>query len=99
MAKIWFARRGPEPTNSSDPHTELPLPDCVSKLGLRKAQRISPLEQTPKFDVQAKMASFTGPHFVVVEIDDAEAKKHQWQSGFYLLDISPQDARKILDAW
>jgi hypothetical protein len=98
MAKVWLAYRGPEPTKESDSLAEIPLEECVSRLGLQQDNWRTPLEQTPKFEPDAKMADFLGPRYVVVEIGLDEAKKQQWRAGFYVLEITPADAKQRLSA-
>jgi len=93
MAKLWFAKSGSEPT-AGEPSQELDVNECVSKLGLAKDHWRTSLEATPSFGEADKMQDFRAPEHVVVEIGEGEAAG--WKSGFYLLPIKPNEARKQL---
>jgi hypothetical protein len=63
----------------------MPLPDCEEKFGLKPSNFLSDLSTIPKFaDTRKPPAMFCDPVVVVVEIDDAEGKQHQWKPGFYV---------------
>jgi hypothetical protein len=95
LAKAWIAFRGSEPTRG-EPLAELPLAECVDRLGMKVGNWIGPPETTPKFDPDNKLAGFLGPQFVVVEVSQDEAQQPEWRSGFYLLELSPNAVRQRL---
>jgi hypothetical protein len=96
MAKVWFARSGNDPTSGA-PAYDLPLSECVKRLGLAQSHYLRDLDGTPRFDLPSGVDSFATPRHVVVEIEDAEASARGWKSGFYsLADLSVPQARKLL---
>jgi hypothetical protein len=70
------------------------LAECVQKLGLKKENYHSALDATPRFG--STNVKVTGPRYVVIELDETEARETAWKPGFYLLTISVNDALKIL---
>lgn len=103
MAKIWKVKDGPEPTTGG-PWLERTLHDCEEKLGLRRTDFLKALPSGPsdrpagpRFGAQEDLgAMFRDYARIVVEIDDVEAKRHGWKSGYDLAPVSPKDAERSL---
>ena len=96
MARVWMAQEGSR-ANSGGPWREMTLDECQQKLGLIPSDFKSDLADPPHFgDTTKPPAMFRDPVAVVVEVDDAEAAKHGWKPGFYVLDVSPKQAEKRL---
>lgn len=95
MAKVWFCREGPDPTVGG-PRAELTISESQQALDLSKAMYQSGLDNPPKFNVDSKMGQFTGPKFVVIEIEEEEALEHGWKPGFYITPHSPAEANRAL---
>jgi hypothetical protein len=96
MAKVWFARPGSDPTSGGADY-DLPLSECVKRLGLAPSHYLSDLDNTPRFDQPSSLDSITAPRHVVVEVAELEASACRWKSGFYFLANMPvAQARKLL---
>jgi hypothetical protein len=94
MAKVWMVKEGSDPARGG-PWRAMPLAECREKLGLKQSDFHCGLTTIPKFGDKSKPpAKFRDPVVVVVQIDNDEATEHQWQAGFYVLDISPKEAEK-----
>ena len=98
MAKVWHVYEGPHPTRGATHHV-LALDECVKRLGLAKdyhiaAEHLSGPFLTPRFgSTDDKLALFKEPKHVVIEVEEAEAKAHGWEPGFYHLPLSPAEAK------
>lgn len=94
MAKVWLVMHGPDPTRG-EPFRHLPLSECQEKLGLNPSNWVSDSGRGPRFGNPAdELARFRGPQHVVVEIDLDEAKAHGWRPGFYVPNITPDEAAR-----
>jgi hypothetical protein len=91
MAKVWLVKEGNEPTAGEEPLATVALADCIQKLGLREENYRSRLDAPPQLG-NSNVKRVTGPRYVVVEVDEAEANAQRWKPGFYLLDLSVQEA-------
>jgi hypothetical protein len=98
MARIWLVKEGTNPTKGG-PFQELPIEKCQALLGLEKAQfHQGPGTPGPKFGDAAKRAApFSDPVVVVVEIEEDDSTQSDWQPGYYLLGISPIEAKRRLE--
>ncbi|MBR0968066.1 hypothetical protein JQ554_28650 [Bradyrhizobium diazoefficiens] len=94
MAKVWFARSGRNPTTGEADY-DLPLSECVKRLGLAASHYWSDLDTTPRFAQPTGLDGITSPEHVVVEVEQAEASARGWKSGFYYLsNMSVPQAKK-----
>lgn len=96
MAIVWQVYDGKEPTGSGSRWLELPLEDVVQAFGLTKKDFVSDIGVTPRFGDASRDLWFRGFQQVVIEIEAAEAKKHNWKPGFYRARTKPSDARNCL---
>ena len=88
---VWFVRNGPQMQRGGSVY-QLPLATCVARLGLKKEQRASGLEKTPRFGDQNKTPSELEPYrHVVCAIDEAEAKATGWEAGYYRIELAPKE--------
>ncbi len=71
MAKVWFVRDGYDPTTGAPAYDDLPLEQCIERLGLEKKDWLHGLDQTPHF--QAPRVAVPEYRHVVCEIDEQEA--------------------------
>jgi len=93
MAKVHYVREGDDPT-SGEP-LEVALSVCVDLLGLSKG---NPFSSDRRRLPGTRMAAFTGPRSVVVEVDEDEGRPGRWKPGFYIAPISVSEARRALAA-
>ncbi len=90
--KVWFVRDGPDPTWDA-PAYELPLKSCIEILGLTRRHWKSDLDPMPTFgDQTSRLSLFTEPRHVVCEIDEAQASVSGLKAGFYMTDLTPDEA-------
>jgi hypothetical protein len=95
MAEIWFAggRRTPAPAGSR-PFADLPLPEIMQKLGLRKHHRYAGIENRGLIDrSDGDDGRRDTLRYVVVVVNEAEAAEHGWEPGFYLAPLWPAAAK------
>jgi hypothetical protein len=95
MASIWFVKEG-EP-QSGDSIAQKPIDWCVKNLGLKPDNWIAGLEER-NLTIGQKTATgaVADYRFVIVKIDDVAGAKG-WKPGFYLLDVEPRNARRVID--
>ncbi len=94
MAKIWFVRRGSEPTRV-EPRYTLPLKQCVGQLGLAQRQWLCGLGQRPVIDEESPLPQ--DYQHVICRVDHQEASEHGWEAGYYRLDLRPKEVARRLD--
>ena len=94
MAKIWFVREGSDSTTGAPAYDDLPLEQCIERLGLEKKDWLHGLDQTPHF--QSPRVVVPEYRHVVCQIDDQEAADEAWMAGYYLLEISPKGVARRL---
>ena len=94
MVKIWFVRNNIGKT-TGDSEYQLPLDDCVNRLGLSPDHFLCSIESTPEFGIDHR-ANFRGPSHVVCEVQDTNAVTSQWKPGFYRIQLSPEQVRERL---
>lgn len=87
MAKVWLAREGVDPTIGG-PFRDIVLADHLAQLGLKF---ISGLDSTPRFGT-GQRDLVRGPRHVVVEVDVEEARRNGLSPGFYVAQLSVQEA-------
>jgi hypothetical protein len=88
---VWFVRDGPQMQRGRSAY-QLPLATCVARLGLKKGQRVSGLDKTPRFGDQSKRHFELEPYrHVVYAIDEAEAKATGWEAGYYRIELAPKE--------
>ena len=93
MATVWMAKAGSDPARG-EPWREMPLTECRERFGLVPSNFCSDLAIAPKFGNTSKAAGiFADPVAVVVKVEEREAAQHHWRAGFYLLDLSPDEAK------
>lgn len=91
MAKVWFVRDGYDPTTGA-PAYDLPLEQCIDQLGLTKRHWLHGLDLTLRFGSRnPRPATVPEPRHAVCQVDDPEASEHGWRTGYYLLEISPNE--------
>jgi hypothetical protein len=98
MPSIWFAKEGK--VQAGDPIAQKPVDWCVKNLGLQPGNWIADLGQTNlTIGEKTPLGTFADYRFVVVEIDndDVRAGAKGWNTGFYLLEMNPRDARRVID--
>jgi len=98
MASIWFVKEGE--IQKGYPIAQKPVGWCVKNLGLPSDNWIAGLGQTSLTIGQKTILGVYGDYpFVVVEIDDDDVRAgaQSWKTGFYLLEINPRDARRVID--
>jgi hypothetical protein len=94
MSTLWFARDG-KTANSGQAIRELPLTECVSKLGMSKQHYRS--NSLPHWNEDIKENRRQPYKYVLIEISTIEANTHGWKGGFYYLpSLTPGAARALL---
>jgi hypothetical protein len=94
MPAIWLSK--------GDKQTEelgnLSINECEKKLGMTKDEYVCDLANPPRFGnaVDQPASAVSGYRYVVVEISAPEATASGWKSGFYVVQVTPKDARKIM---
>ena len=97
MAKVWFVRDGYDPTTDAPAYEDLPLEQCIDRLGVEKKHWLHGLDLTLRFGSRNRRpTTVPGPRHAVCEIGEQEASEEVWRAGFYLLDISPKEVAKRL---
>jgi hypothetical protein len=95
MVTVWMAKAGSNPADGR-PWREMSLSECQQRLGLESSNFRSDLAISPKFgDTSKKAGNFADPVAVVVKIEEEEGAQHHWRAGFYLLDLLPDEAKKL----
>jgi hypothetical protein len=88
---VWFVRDGPQKQRGGSAY-QLRLATCVARLELKKEQRVSGLEKSPRFGDQSKRHSELDPYrHVVCAIDQTEAKASGWEAGYYRIELDPKE--------
>ena len=98
MATIWFCREGE--IQVGPPIAQRSIDWCVKNLGLQASNWMAGPKQTHLVIGQKSPLGALGEYrFVVVEIDDddVDAGVKGWKMGYYLLEIEPRDARRIIN--
>lgn len=106
MTEIWLWRDGDDPTTGG-PIAQLPLADCMVKLGVRPHHYCSDLSAPPHFErheyppstgVQVVMGSpgLLGYQHVMMRLDETEAAADGWKPGFYRCPMSPEEVYALL---
>lgn len=102
MALVWPCKRGGHPVGG--PLGEVSLDFCQRELGLApNTFFLGDLRIRPQFAGQTAapdpLAPYTGARCVVIQLteDEAHAARPRWKSGFYVPDISPQDAAERIN--
>jgi hypothetical protein len=106
LAEIWLWRDGDHPTTGG-PLAELPLADCVIKLGVSPHHYYGDLSTPPRLQteyprtksVRVVMGSpnVRGYQHVVMRLNEAEAQADEWKPGFYLCPVSPAAAYALFE--
>ena len=98
MATIWFVKEGE--IQVGPPIAQRSVDWCVENLGLQASNWITGPKRTHLVIGQKMPLGALGEYrFVVVEIDadDVDAGVKGWKMGYYLLEIAPRDARRIIN--
>ena len=99
MARIWLLKSGDGDTKLA---AEKPLEFCYETLGLRLRHRLDDQSLVIGTKEDPQTAPSLGFLFAVVEATVIEVTKNDlydqrgWQTGYYLLDNSATEVRKLL---
>lgn len=97
MAAIWPAYEGKEPTGGG-PWARIPLSEAIGLFELNSNDFVSPLTVTPRFGDAHRDLWHRGYKHVLVEVEESEARREKWKSGFYRSKIKPKEAfRRLIE--
>jgi hypothetical protein len=95
MARIWPVSEGREHTPPF-PWAELPLSEAIKLCDLRQSDLVSSLAKPPRFAEPHLDRWYAGYKHVVVEVEEDEARKSKWTSGFYKSRLAPREVFRRL---
>ena len=95
--QIYFVREGAQ-DQSGDAVDTPSLMSCVEKIGLTKEHWLSPLDEpSPRFgDQSVRLSKASRPKYLVIKLDEEEAKASGWKAGYYQIDLTPEEVKARL---